>query len=77
MIGDPSPLQVSLRDGRPLTVALCRCGECNNEWYVPNHSDFTPQYCCYCGICFTHMTEGDLPPALKEPKEPDGNEPRV
>lgn len=63
MIGDQTPLQVALRDGRDVSISQCRCVKCNNEWYVVNNREFTPLYCPYCGIRFLHMTESDLTPA--------------
>lgn len=63
MIGDPTPLQVAMRDGKSIAVSQCDCGRCKNEWYVVNHPDFTPRYCPYCGMKFTRCEEKDLKPA--------------
>ena len=60
MIGDESPLRIALHNGRDVVVSTCRCGRCKNEWYVPNHNDFTPKFCPYCGLQFITMIETDL-----------------
>ncbi len=68
MIGDESPLRVALRNGRETGVSLCRCGDCQNEWYVPNHNDFTPKFCPYCGLKFLTVTEKDLLHGVDDPE---------
>ncbi len=58
---EPGPLQIALSNGRTVGVSLCRCGHCNNEWYVPSSSEeFFPVYCCYCGIKFVRREDNDL-----------------
>lgn len=61
MIGDESPLVIAVKDGRKVVVSLCSCGRCRNEWYVPNHNDFTPKFCPYCGLKFVSVTVDDIP----------------
>lgn len=36
----------------PMPVAVCVCDNCENEFMVPNHDDFKPNYCCFCGWAF-------------------------
>jgi hypothetical protein len=66
MVGDESPLEIALNNGRTVGVSLCDCGRCRNEWYVPNHADFTPKFCPYCGLKFVYVTESEKLMGLPE-----------
>lgn len=57
-----SPLIVSLEGRKDLRVKLCRCGECGNEFYLPEfaNGEWKPKFCPFCGIQFIRETVADL-----------------
>ena len=55
-----SPLKIAFANGREVTVSLCTCGGCQNEFYVPHHREFQEKFCPYCGMKFISMTIRDV-----------------
>lgn len=55
-----APLLATLKDGRVVPVQPCRCGGCQEEFFVAAMSEeWHPSYCCYCGMKFTRKTVDD------------------
>jgi ribosomal protein S27E len=40
-----------------LTFVICTCIKCKNEFLVYHRPEFSPSYCCYCGLRFRFYKE--------------------
>ena len=49
-------------DVKGMVLTQCFCDTCRNSFYVEGkHTEFLPQYCCYCGGEFYKTSDMDEP----------------
>lgn len=58
MSDECSPLLLKLHKGKTLSLDLCRCSKCENEFFVPSipNGEGDPNYCPFCGLKFFSVT---------------------
>jgi ribosomal protein S27AE len=40
------------------TIVPATCSRCGNTFFCPDHPEFNPRWCCYCGLKFVWYHEG-------------------
>ncbi len=53
---DSEILNLRLKTGEDIEVTRCTCHTCGNIWWIANHIEYIPDYCCYCGVKFSKKT---------------------